>query len=287
MKYLFIILLFLSCFGCSKDDHTEEAVPRGGTTQNTYPWLKIENGHLGTVNVSSPSTTQEKKDVTFSITGKNSNTNWLVVFNNEEQNYNFTGRLNIETNRDKVKVIFVEGPIDIKIPNTNIYYRYNFEWNSNALTKAQVVNSCRLAKELMKNSKAEELVSIFESSQIHCFADSNSNIGGLAISKNKIKINVSTNIVAGGLLASTVIHEFGHLYDFRNSGIQTKKNQLYSKAFWQTPHGYYNTNSSEMFACSIAAYVIPNKNDNLGSFGIYDEAYYKNTIKPWLDTLFQ
>lgn len=283
--YLFIFVLVVSCSDSGDDPEPPPPPPPPPPPTELPGWVVVENPNLGTITVSNiPDNPEDKAEVNFEIEGSTDNVNWLFLHNDVEQSYNFEGDLLMVPSMDTIDVIFVDGLIDINIPNTNIYYRYNFEWVSDAYTQEFVVEAVDIARDRMANSNAEELIDIFNTSRVNIYFDGSSAGIGHVVGDSIVVMNVVNNFEPVLQYASQIIHEYAHLYEFRNPEINDRKAEIYANATWQHPDRYYAISDAEMFACGVAEYIVSGSN---GSHEIMNEPYYTSAILPFIRSLFE
>lgn len=282
---LAVFLVGMYCIvSCQKNNISEE-------NKTTIPeWVNVINKELGEISVidKTPNNT-EKKDYKFVITPKNQDVNWEVYYNGQllkPQNWQGTLK-SIDTTRETVKIIFIEGAIVLYLKDTNISYRYDLPWEG-TLTKEEVKRSYLTAIRNIENSNASELAEILKNVKKELFANRDDFANGYAYGDSLLKMNIQQTLVES--YYSTVwVHEIGHTYEALNPKLTPELEEIYnnSKGKLLYPQLYYNTNYKEMWACAVASYVLNNPKTGGAHEFIANEPYYKEAILPYLKKVFE
>ena len=258
-------------------DNTPQTAVATGTDVTSQ--ITIVNGELGTVTVIDTN----NKSLLFNI---ESTVNWeLKVGDNKYDNH--TGEIAGITADEDITVTFVDAPLQVEFmfSGARVIQRWDISFGYPNVEREDLDNAFVVAKQLISESTAEEMITNFEGMTVYLYADGQT--GGLG-SADGIRQDIFINIYRSGTstniegLAGTIVHEVAHLYDGSEHNGDAGNVVGFGDAIWNNPDGYYNRNAAEYFATTTSAYV----GAYGGSHRVQDEPYYNDVTVPLLNTEF-
>ncbi len=296
-SFILSVLVSVLIFGCQKDDEIVPVVDpivdpvEEEVEENVLPdYIRLTNPELGTVQIVSNQLSGSKRTLELVITGNESIVHWELSFRNEKNedigstpSDDFQGIITVDESSEIIHIKFVNGPLFIEIPDTQMRYRHDFEWDGTCYARDFVIDAYNTSVSKMANSNAEELVPVLNSIPVIIYKDGGASAAiGLA-SGNKISLNVYNSSSSSEVYSGVFIHEIAHIYEGRNPAVSEQCEVLYDNATWNNSKGYYNTNFREMWATAVSEYV----NASGGSHLIGKEDYYTSSILPYLQSVFE
>ena len=274
--------------GTNSNTATNTSEPTETTTQtqtavatgtDVTSQITIVNGELGTVTVIDTN----NKSLLFNI---ESSVNWeLKVGDNKYDNH--TGEITGITADEDITVTFVDAPLQVVFMSSGarVIQRWDVPLGYPHVERETLDNAFVVAKQLILESTAEEMITNFEGMTVYLYADGQT--GGLG-SADGIRQDIFINVYHSGTstnvegLAGTIVHEVAHLYDGSEHNGDAGNVVGFGDAIWNNPDGYYNRNAAEYFATTTSAYV----GAYGGSHRVQDEPYYNDVTVPLLNTEF-
>lgn len=217
----------------------------GGKTDYEVDLAQITSQLPANTVISSPTT------ITYTLPGV---TGTDISINNDFQLTFFTedaGEIKTDTARDTANVtigdpelgcfVFGESGIEVRAGSTV----YSTEWS--AADRAKVVNAYG---EILDSSGFMNRVC--RGGKITFYIISGNSYGGWALSSNSIGI-YDLGLTSQNSANYTVIHELGHLIDYRNPGLRTSFQAIWGGSCFTYPYDCY---AGEPFAEAVALYSI-------------------------------
>ncbi len=285
MKKSLVVLVLVLLFGCQKD---EEIAPIVNEVLPEY--IQVTNPDLGTVRIVSNELNGTKRTLELEISGKESIVHWEVSYRNIKNEDlgntptdDFQGTITVDVTNEIIHIKFVNGPLLIDIPETQMRYRHDFVWDKTCYSRDFVIRSYKISVSKMTTNNVEELLPVLNSIPVIIYKDGGSSAPLGSASGDKIFINIYNSNSTSEVFSGIFVHEIAHIYEGQNSAVSKQCESLYKNATWNNTKGYYNTNYREMWATAVSEYA----NAQGASHLIGKEAYYTNALLPYLRSVFE